>query len=50
MTYRPIFTQHVVEQFSWMDLRFAPADWMLTYLRRSGLVFSEAIVGRVAPT
>jgi len=42
--YRPIFTQHVDGQFSWMSLRSPPADWIRTYLHRSGLVFSDAIM------
>ena len=46
--FRPIFTQHVGDQFAWMDTRPAPADWPQQYLRRSDLLYSDAVVGRLA--
>jgi hypothetical protein len=46
--FRPIFTQHVDDQFDWMDVRSAPADWPQLYLQRSDLAYSDAIVGRLA--
>ena len=38
--YRPIFTQHLDEQFSWMAIGDIDPAWMTRYLSASGLMFS----------
>jgi hypothetical protein len=44
--YRPIFTEHVPEQFAWMSIRSPATDWLPAYLEKAGLDFSDAILSR----
>ena len=41
--FRPIFTEQVEGQFSWMNKIPPPKNWMSTYLQQSKLVFSPQI-------
>jgi hypothetical protein len=35
--YRPIFTEHLANQFTWMDMVRLPPNWFERYLTKSGL-------------
>jgi len=41
---RPIFTQHVESQFSWMRLTRPPPNWFESYLGRNGLRVSASLI------
>ena len=42
--YRPIFTQHLDEQFSWMAIGDIDPGWITRYLSASDLIFSDAVI------